>query len=307
MDLNSLINEAIDAVDELEDQSEAKSGGGFERETPPAGPTPARFIGYVEVGKRKQKPFQGKEKPDADEVRLYFELNGKKHLREIEVDGVKKIVSNILTVKLSKKLDQKAGFFKLFNKMRYGRDSIKHMVQMLGEGFLVTVIHNKKKDAEGKEQVYANLRDDDGNWFVGAPMYLTDPLDPDSSAPLPVPAVTQNVRVFLWDKPTKAMWDSLFIDGHRTVKDDKGVERQVSKNWLQEDIVQNARNFEGSPLQALLGGLGDLSLTPDEPKAQEKPKESPPASGAANPPAKGSEAPPASSDAAADPLAALGF
>lgn len=303
MDMNALINEASEAADELGDQSEAKSGG-FDREVPPAGPTPARLIGYVEVGKRKQKPFQGKEKPDADEVRLYFELNGKKHVREIEVGGVKKTVTNILTVKLAIKLDEKAGFFKLFKKMRYGRDSVKHMSKMLGEGFLVTVVHNKQVGKDGKEIVYANLKTDDGEWMIGAPMYLADPLDPDSSTPLPVPAVTQNLRLLLWDKPSKMQWDSLFIDGSRTVKDDKGQESEVSKNWLQEDIVQNAQNFEGSALQTLLGGLGDLSL---EPEAPSSPAKAPPATKAATPAATPAKAAAAPAGEAVDPLAAMGL
>lgn len=310
MDLNDLINEANEAADELENQSEARAGG-FDREVPPAGPTPARFIGYVEVGKRKQKPYQGKEKPDSDEVRLYFELNGKKHRREIEVDGNKREVTNTLTVKITKKLSENAAFFKLFNKMRYGRDTVKHMSQMLGEGFLINVQHNQGEAKDGKPAtVYANLKDADGNWCIGAPMYLTDPLDADSLAPLPVPEVTQNIRLFLWDKPSKKQWDSLFIDGTRKVKDAKGNETEVSRNWLQEDIVQNATNFEGSALQALLGGLGGLTLEPEAPaekKAQEKPKETPKADPAPTPAATPEKAPPASSGEAADPLAALGL
>ena len=306
MSLNDLLNEANEAADELENQSEAKAGG-FDRETPPAGPTPARFIGYVEVGKRKQKPYQGKDKPDADEVRLYFEVNGKKHQREITVDGVTKTVTNIITVKVAKKLDTKAAFFKLFNKMRYGRD-IKHMSQMLGEGFLVNVIHNVGEAKDGKPApVYANLKTggEAGEWTISAPMYLADPLDPESMTKLLVPEVTQNLRLFLWDKPSKAQWDSLFIDGTRTVKDDKGVEREVSKNWLQEDIVTGARNFAGSPLQTLLGGLGDLSLTPEEPET--RPATTPPREKVATPTAK-AEVPACDAAAvAADPLSAMGL
>jgi hypothetical protein len=309
MTLNALLAEANEAAEQLEDQTEAK-GAAFEHEVPPAGPTPARFIGYVEVGKRKQKPWQGKEKPDAEEVRLYFELNGKKHIREVEVDGVKKRVTNIITVKVAKKLSENAAFFKLLGKMRYGRDSVKHMSAMLGEAFLVTVVHNKNTGADGKEVTYANLRDADGNWMIGAPMYQTDPLDADTLVPLPVPEVTQNPRLLLWDKPSKAQWDSLFIDGTREVKDAKGNVTTVSRNWLQEDIVQNATNFEGSALQALIGGLGALSLEPEAPtagKAEKSPAKAPVEKSATTPAAKVEKAPAAPADEAGDPLAALGL
>lgn len=270
MDINTLVAQAKQSTENLEDQTKVSEGGNFEYEPPAAGPTPARFIGYVELGKRKQRPYQGKEKPDAEEVFLFFELNGKKHVKEVETDEGKKTFTNILRVKVTKKLNSKAGFTKLFNKMVYGRDGITHMAQMLGEGFLVTVVHNEV-EKDGKKRVYANLKDADGNWMVAAPMYQTDPLDPDTLQPLPVPEVTQPVKLLLWDAPTQEQWDSLFVDGTRTVKGEDGQEREVSKNWLQEDIVQNAVNFEGSALQAMLGGIGDLNLE-DDGSAPESPE-----------------------------------
>lgn len=262
MDVNTLIAQAHN-TEGLEDQTDVSSGGDFEYEVPPAGPTPARFIGYVEVGKRKQRPYQGKEKPDADELRLYFELNGPKHKREVEVDGEDKTFTNMLAVKVTKKLSDKATFHKLFNKMTYGRDSITHMANMLGEGFLVTVEHAEEKNPkEGqKPRTFTNIRDKDGNWLIGAPSY-TDPISSETHD-VPVPEATQPLKLLLWDNPTQEQWDSIFIDGTRTVKDDKGVEKEVSKNWLQEDIVSNSQNFEGSALQALLGGVGDLTMTED--------------------------------------------
>jgi hypothetical protein len=298
MDVNALISQANSATKELEDQTKVSEGGG-EFETPPAGPTPARFVGYVEIGKRKQRPFQGKAKPDAEEVFLFFELNGKKHCREVEVEGEKKTFTNVIRVKLTKKLNDRAGFTKLFKKMLYGRDGITHMAQMLGEGFLVTVVHNTV-EKDGKKNTYANIKDDDGNWQIAAPMYQTDPLDADTLQPLPVPEPRQPIKLLLWDAPSQEQWQSIFIDGTRTVKNDKGEEREVSKNWLQEDIVQNAVNFEGSALQAMLGGLADLSLDPEPQDSPEVAAEG----GAAKEAEKPAEKP---SAAASDPLAALGL
>lgn len=263
MDINALVNQAKENTEKLENQTETTSGGDFEYEVPAAGKTPARFVGYVEVGKRPQRPYQGKDKPPAEEVRLYFELNGKKHQREVEVDGEKRIFTNTISVKLTKKLSDKAGFTKLFKQMLYGRDGITHMAQMLGEGFLINVVHNTVKKEGQKDRTYANMKDDNGNWLIEAPM-VYDPIS-ETSQPIPVPEVTQPVKLLLWDAPSKEQWDSIFIDGTRTVKGDDGQEREVSKNWLQEDIVQNALNFHGSALEAMVGGLGDLDLTPDAP------------------------------------------
>jgi len=303
---NSLFAQAADVVDQLEDQSVVQEGG-FDFEIAPAGLTPARFCGYVDLGKRKQRPYQGKDKPDADEVRLYFELNGPKHVREVEVDGVMQKFTNMISVKVTKKQSDKASFFKLFNKMTYGRDSIKHMTNMLGEGFLIKVVHNEV-EKDGKKTVYANMRDTDGTWTISAPS-IEDPMSGDTTA-VPVPEMTQQARMLLWNSPTAEQWASIFIDGTRTVKDEKGLETEISKNWLQEDIVQNALNFEGSALQALIGGVDDLNLdlTPDEPEAPVAPEEpKTPAPKEPDAPKAPEEPAPKADQSAAELMASLGL
>lgn len=298
MDINALVAQAKAAAEQLEDQTEVNAGGDFEYETPPEGMTPARFVGYVELGKRGQRPYQGKDKPDADEVRLYFELNGTKHQRKVVVDGVEKTFTNTIQVKVAKKLSDKAAFYKLFKKMLYGRDSITHMAQMLGEGFLIRVVHNTV-EKDGKKNVYANMRDDDGNWLIQSPM-MENPLT-NETTPVPVPDVSQSIKLLLWDAPSKEQWDSIFIDGTRTVKDAKGVETEVSRNWIQEDIVKNAKNFEGSALEAMIGGIGDLDMAPETPAES---------AGAAVADSGASDAKKPESGAVdpnADPLAAMGL
>jgi len=74
-----------------------------------------------------------------------------------------------------------------------------------------------------------------------------------------VPEATIPLRLLLWDQPTTEQWDSVFIDGTRTVKRD-GIEVQESKNWLQQDIVENALDFGGSPLEIMLNGIDNLEL-----------------------------------------------
>lgn len=298
---------------QTEDQTETK-GGNFEYEVPPAGVAAARFVEYIELGKQQQRPYMGKPKPDAEEVRLTFELlaPASKHVKEIEVDGVKRQIANRVGFKISKKLGEKAAFKHLFNKMRYGRDGIVHMAQMLGEAFIVTVVHNTVKGAEGRpDRTYVNLRTPEGEWQVQAP-FRVDPMT-DESTPIRVPEPIGDVRIFLFDNPTKESWEALFIDGSRTVKDDKGNEKEVSKNWLQETIL-GATNFEGSALQQMLGGLGNLPgaepadpLAADTPPAPEKSPEKPAEAPKAAKPTAEPKPAPRQAEAAQDDLAALGL
>lgn len=272
---NLSIADLANLAAQTEDQTETKTGGDFEYTPAPAGVGVARFVEYIELGMAKQKPYQGKPKADAEMVRLTFELLSAKNIREIEVDGVKRKVADRITLTLNKNFGEKAKFKKLFNKMVYGRDGIKHFAQMLGQPFLVTITHNK--DEKDEKKVYANLNDAEGNYLIGAPRMQTKDADPLAGTPAEfadisskVPEALTPLRIFLWDNPTKETWDSLFIDGTRTVKDDKGVEKEVSKNWLQERI-KSATNYGGSALEQLLAGVADLPGTEAEAAAQGKP------------------------------------
>lgn len=260
---NLSIDELIAIAEQSEDQSVTTAGGDFVYEVPPAGKTVARFIEYVELGVHPQKAFKGKDKPDVEYVRIAFELNSPKHVKEIELEGgVKKKVVNIVSVTLAKKFGEKAAFKKLFNKMAYGRE-IKHMAKMLGEGFIIDVVHNSV--GEGKDaKTYANIASKDGEWFVSAPRAV-NPLTDEVSI-IPVPDPLNPKRLFLFDNPNKPTWDSLFIDGTKTVKDEKGVDKEVSKNWMQER-VKSAKNYAGSPLHQMLGG-GTVDVATDHAKAE---------------------------------------
>jgi hypothetical protein len=263
----------------VSDEDQTVDNSGIEFGPHPAGLTQARFIGYVECGNRPQS-FEGQAKADAQEVRMYFELNGKKHRNE--VDG--KVFTNVQSERLTKKFGDKATFRKLFNKMTYGRPGITHMKDMLGEDFLITIQHNTVPAADGKKaKTFANMRDGEGTWLIQGPFQTVMNDDGEEvRKAFPAPAMTQPAKLLLWDNPSKEQWDSLFIDGTRETKDDKGNVTQVSKNWLQEDILTKATDLQGSALEALLGGVADLTLDddvpddlPDEPVAPKTPAAEP--------------------------------
>lgn len=280
---NALFNQAAAAAAEAGmDQSEASQG--FERKVVPAGPTPARFVGYVEVGSHVEQ-YEGKDKPAAPQVKLRFELNGPAHRNEFEKDGEKKTWNNTIDIDLTLSLNEKAGFYKLFRKMAYGRDDIKSMPQMLGEAFVLNVAHKKSKST-GK--VYPIIKVD-GEWTVSAP-FSTDPMT-GATTRYDIAEMTEKGQVLLWANPSKEMWDSIYIDGTYTKKVGD-AEVEVSKNFIQNRCLE-AVNFPGSPLEALLGGIDDLPLTLDAPAVEEAPA-----------PAAPAEAP-APAPTALDPLAGL--
>lgn len=245
---------------EYEDQTETVAS--FDFEPPAAGVTVGRLISYIELGKQPVPDYMGKPKPPADKVRLTFELLAPKNIKEYEVEGGdKRTRAEQITLTLSKKLGDKAAYKKLFNKMLYGRANIKHMAQMLGEAFILTIHHNVVEKDGGKKLTYANLNAKGADYDVGAP-FKVDALE-GTSTPLNVPAALSPLKLFLFDRPTKATWDSLFIEGTREVTKDGGEKEQVSKNWLQETIL-SAKNFEGSALQQMLGGVAELPQTEAE-------------------------------------------
>jgi len=244
--LNDLIAQAV----ANEDQTDVTSG--FTREIIPAGKTVARFLSYVEIGARPQT-YQNTAKDDCEEVRITFELLSPKHINTVEKDGVTTQYASRFTVKLAKKMNVKAKFFKLFEKMRYGRPGITHMAQMLGEGFILELFHNEVGEGD-KKKTFVNLNKPNSDYAVESPN-LVDPISGDTTA-VPVPPSLTDPFIFLWKNPTAESWGNLFIDGTYTKTVD-GVETEVSKNWLQE-LILGANDYIGSPLEALIAGSDDI-------------------------------------------------
>jgi hypothetical protein len=304
------------------DQSQ-DTGTVFEYELPAEGQTGMRFIEYIELGFQPQKPYQGKAKVPALETLCTFELLGPKYVREIDVDGGKKTISDAITERVTVKLSDKANFRKLFNKMGYGRPDYAHIAQFLGQDYRGYVSHSPATNDKGEKiKQYANLRDPEGAIGIGAPFVLIPVMD-DNGEPtgettkraLKVRESLRPMRIFLFDNPTKETWDSLFIDGFSDVKDEKGnVTGKRSKNWIQEKIMASTK-FKGSSLEAMLHDLGGLSIDPeahpaeqDEGQSDDEHDTAPPA-GKATPPAAATKpkasTPAVKSSATADASAAL--
>jgi hypothetical protein len=161
----------------------------------------------------------------------------------------------------------------------------------------VTVFHNVS-DKDGVKSTFANMWDANGDISLGVAKYQPDPLV-DTWADIPVAPQISPTRLFLFQRPTKETWDSLFVDGTRTVKEgDKEVE--VSKNRLQE-MIMSATDYPGSALEALLIGQIPLEMTQTPAKAVEPAAATVAPTTATTPPVAAATGP------AVDPLAALGL
>ena len=290
-------------------EADFEGGGDFTYEPPAEGPCIARLVSVIEIGNHPQRPYNGQEKPPAPEVIFQFELLGKKHRKEIKVKDEKgteitKVVYPIITERMAIKAGPRAAYIKLLEALRYGRKEMTHPAMMLGEAFILTIMHGDN-GKEGKEKrIYANIKDASGNWKVGAPVRVNEEGE---TEPLKAPAATVEERCLLWDSPDMEQWNSLYIPGSRIKKVD-GKEQEVSKNWIQE-TAKAALNFEGSALETLIASVeGDLPSIMDEDEGDVGGSESPAES---DEPDLGGDTPDegekATSDEDDDPLADLGL
>ena len=250
IDFNALANSIAETAP---DANTAVSGGGGEYTPPPEGLARVRFVGYVEVGTRVKK-VQGK--PDAVQhtAHLIFELHGKNYEPKELDDGTK--VAPKITVKLNHSLNEKAAYFKLFQRMNY-EGKAKHFSQLLGQGFIANVNHFKFKDDKGKEVVIANFRGPDGLTIRPPRVEQMDEETGDVvTKSVPVPAALSPLRLFVWNaapQHIKPMWDSLYIPGDEGKEGDK---EHRTRNIYQKE-VKDALNFDGSPIAEYLAASGE--------------------------------------------------
>lgn len=243
------ITAAIEKAATTTDMTQAKSGGGGEYTPPAAGPCRLRLVGYIELGKQLEK-FQGKPR-EREKVKLIFELSGKNHAPK-EIDGKKYPYLIEVTETLS--LNEKANFFKLFQRLNHGQQ-FKHMAQLLGKSMLGEVVH-REYEVNGQKRIAAELKRK-GDGYTIKPPYV---LNPETDETIRVEAGPQisPTRCFLWDHADLDQWASIFIEGeYEERKDDKGnvVAPAKSKNKFQL-LIRSALNFDGSPIDTLLKANG---------------------------------------------------
>lgn len=257
--MNKFIEELNEDGVELTDYTQESSSGSYE---PPAeGRHLARFVGYVELGLQPQRPYKGQAKDPAPEARFTFELVSPNDLYEVEKDGEKVTVGKTFRLNsMPIKTGSKAKYRKLFNKMQGGREEITTPAQMLGEAFIIEIVHNKVED-----KVYANMNKD-GEWLIKRP--VIEEID-DATGDVNLKDISEKIpqgsflQCFLFDTPTLAQWESIFIDGTYTKKNEAGEEEEVSKNFIQETI-KDALNYNGSAIAGL------LEEATEKPKAKKK-------------------------------------
>lgn len=274
----SILEEAKTLTDDLTDHNDVTAAG-FDRVIPQEGTGFARLVSIVELGTHPQS-FEGNPTKPALEIRLGFEFLDEKHLREIEVDEVKKTVGVMHYEKMTLKLNEKATFYKLFKKLQAGTD-VKNITGLLDQPFVFKVEHNKSKDGK---TTYANIRSKLEGWLVLDKM--RDVYGKDGTADEErvigtrdrtanvVPATFKH-QLFSVEKPTLQQWESIFIDGTRTVKkkqeDGSTIEVEQTKNWVQE-VIMSSLDWKGSAMEALLLNL-EVDTQPEVVK-EETPKKS---------------------------------
>ena len=228
--LSSLLNAAADAVESgaVTDMSVVKKGGGGGGKLWPKGTVLARLVSVVEIGNRAVS-FQGQAKDPAPHVTLSFAIMTNKP--EYQYDDGKPGIISTFDMTLSQSAKAKTSL--LFQRMNYMKTA-KNFAELLGQPYMFTITHNEPKEGQ---KVRANI----DLTTVAAPM------NPVSGDMYEFPqAPDEYFKLFLWQKPTKAMWDSLFIT-------DEKNEDGSSRNWMQDKLMQ-ALDFEGSALQRLLFG-----------------------------------------------------
>lgn len=232
-ELQALANQEV--LESGIDMNEAVKGGSGR--LLPEGYAFGRLVEYIEYGNQPQE-FGGKAKEPALEFSIGFALWGQGYQND---DGTPYIVRTYSTA-MSR--NEKSRAFKLFKALNW-KGTAKGYAQLLGEAFLVKIKHVAKSKAD--TQIVSRI-DLDG---------FLPPLDPVSKQAYPIPAAADELyRMFLWNRPTKAAWDSLYVEGTYDAKDGKPAQ---SKNRLQETILA-ALDFQGSPLQQLLLNAGVTTL-----------------------------------------------
>lgn len=264
IDFAAMANEAAAA----QDFTQTTEGKEFKKELPDAGICLLRLREYIEMGLCSCASKTYPDKKPAKKARFVFEVVTPRHVKTVVNEQTKeetRIAPSIaVTCPISDNV--KSNFIKLFKQLNWD-GKLTHPAQALGRGYLAEIIHAGESKGEINKDnpaKYANIQRD--GVYTLQPPRKVDALA-GTSEDLAVPELINPKKMFLWDKPNKACWDSLYIDGTYT-KGEGDKAEEVSKNWIQEMLME-ALDFEGSPLYQMLNG-GELDLPTSAPTEEVK-------------------------------------
>jgi len=198
-----------------------KIGNGGGNRTPQAniepGTYPARLVQIIDLGLQAQRPYQGKDKPPAQEIMLTYELVDTFMVDEKgeELTDKPRWISE--TLPFYGLYADKAKSTQRYNALDPSGDFDGDFAKAIGQPINVTIVNNAVGD-----KVYDNI----------ATISAMRPRDADKCPELVNPA-----KLLDLDAPDLDVFNAL-------------------PEWLREKIKGNL-NYKGSPLEQLLGGGGD--------------------------------------------------
>lgn len=198
-----------------------KIGNGGGNRTPQAniepGTYPARLVQIIDLGLQAQRPYQGKDKPPAQEIMLTYELVDTFMVDEKgeELTDKPRWISE--TLPFYGLYADKAKSTQRYNALDPSGEFDGDFAKAIGQPINVTIVNNAVGD-----KVYDNI----------ATISAMRPRDADKCPELVNPA-----KLLDLDAPDLDVFNAL-------------------PEWLREKIKGNL-NYKGSPLEQLLGGGGD--------------------------------------------------
>jgi hypothetical protein len=218
-----------------------KIGNGGGNRTPQAniepGTYPARLVQIIDLGLQAQRPYQGKDKPPAQEIMLTYELVDTFMVDEKgeELTDKPRWISE--TLPFYGLYADKAKSTQRYNALDPSGEFDGDFAKAIGQPINVTIVNNAVGD-----KVYDNI----------ATISAMRPRDADKCPELVNPA-----KLLDLDAPDLDVFNAL-------------------PEWLREKIKGNL-NYKGSPLEQLLGGGGDRPRSAKAPAAKPPKAEEPPA------------------------------
>lgn len=231
----------------------------------PQGVAFARFIGYIEVGEQVTE-FKGEKKVNKQVV-LGWELhdipsNPKGFTQEFTEGGVVTTKPTLFyTMPMNYSLNSKSKFLRYARALGIVEGSGEHMTSKLGSPYIIEVHHVESKKDNKRKFMAIETKDK-----LGIRPAVEVDITTGETKTYPVPEQQTPTQVYIYDKPRKDRWDSIFIEGYYEVEKADGSKEKVSKNRFQ-NMIMNSTTYVGSGTEAMLSGLTE-KLTTEIAKAE---------------------------------------